>query len=137
MVKDSTDEVPPPGAGVDTLTSAVPTLATSAAAIEAISRPALTTVVGRGDPFQRATENASKPLPSMVSENAGSPARAPDGVSDVMVGTGFDTCASRASASNRRRRGTVVTPEGRLSAIGRPVRRKASRIAVTSAPGNA
>ena len=131
------DEVPPPGAGVDTMTSAVAALATSAAEIEATSRLALTTVVGRGDPFHRATENASKPLPSIVSENAGSPARAPYGVSDVMLGTGFGTRASDASASNRRRRGTVVTPDARVSATGKPVRRNASRIVVTSAAGNA
>src|SRR4029077_10601364 len=59
IVKGRADDVPPPGEGVDTLTRAPPTLAISAAAIWAISCLALTTFVGRGDPFHRATEKAS------------------------------------------------------------------------------
>jgi hypothetical protein len=128
IVKDSADEVPPPGAGVDTLTSAVPTLATSAAAIEATSRPALTTVVGRGDPFHRATEKRVEAA-AVDRQRKRRVARTRAGRRERRDGwNGLATCASRASASNRRRRGTVVMPEARVSATGKPVRANASRI---------
>jgi hypothetical protein len=51
MANSSVEDVPPPGAGVVTLTSALPTADTSASEIAAVSVLAFMKVVGRGDPF--------------------------------------------------------------------------------------
>src|SRR5882762_5030078 len=72
-------EVPPPGAGVTTVTCGVPAAATSAAAMAAVSCVALTKVVVRAVPFQRRLEPLTKPLPVSVSVKAALPA-------DVLVG---------------------------------------------------
>jgi hypothetical protein len=64
MVKVNEFELPPPGAGLKTVTAAVPAAAMSAAEISAVS--ALTVpllVVGRSLPFQRTTEPATKFVP--------------------------------------------------------------------------
>src|SRR5262245_21501916 len=53
---DSVFDVPPPGVGLTTVMFALPALATSAAAICAVSCPLLTNAVGRGLPFQFTTE---------------------------------------------------------------------------------
>src|SRR2546423_5097649 len=72
-------EVPPPGAGVTTVTCGVPAAATSAAAMAAVSCVALTKVVVRVAPFHLTVLPLTKPVPVTVSVKAGLPA-------DVLVG---------------------------------------------------
>jgi hypothetical protein len=72
-------EVPPPGEGVNTVTEAVPDVAISAALMAARSCVALTTVVGRAEPFQRAIDEAVNPLPVTVKVKPAPPTAAPDG----------------------------------------------------------
>src|SRR5688500_12911998 len=66
MVKVSAADVPPPGAGVDTVTRALPAVATSLALIAAWSWVPLTHVVGRPAPFQRTSDEATKLVPVTV-----------------------------------------------------------------------
>ena len=56
MVKARAPEVPPPGAGVNTVTEAEPAVAMSVAEIAAVSWVLLTKVVARAVPFQLTTE---------------------------------------------------------------------------------
>jgi hypothetical protein len=65
-VKARVAEVPPPGAGVTTLTGTDPAAARSAAVIAARNRLALTNVVVREAPPQRTTDEVAKPLPLTV-----------------------------------------------------------------------
>jgi hypothetical protein len=87
-VNVSAFDVPPPGAGLNTVTLAVPALAMSLAGIAAVTCVVLTYVVVRGDPFQRTTDELTRPDPFTVSANAGSPAITLLGDSDVRAGTG-------------------------------------------------
>src|SRR5438105_4729345 len=89
IVKVCVLEVPPPGAGVKTVTAAVPASATSVGAIAAVSCVGETYVVARSAPFQRTTEPATKFVPVTVSVNAGPPAIADTGFSPVVIGTGL------------------------------------------------
>ena len=82
-------EVPPPGEGLNTVTEALPVLATSEAVIEAVNWVALTNVVVRLEPFHRTTELEMKEEPVTVSVKSASPAFALVGLSDVILGTGF------------------------------------------------
>jgi hypothetical protein len=91
IVKVRALEVPPPGAGLTTVTWAVPAVAMSPAAMAAVSWVAETKVVARGLPFQRTTELELKPLPVTVSVNAALPAYAVAGLRLVVVGTGLLT----------------------------------------------
>src|SRR6266850_1178224 len=79
-------EVPPPGAGVTTVTDAVAAVARSAAGMAAVSCVALTKVVVRAAPFQRTVEPLPKLLPFTASVNAAPPTLALEGASDVSVG---------------------------------------------------
>lgn len=79
-------EVPPPGVGLNTVTCAVPAIATSPAGIAARNWVLLTKVVGRLVPFQRTTEPLTKPLPVAVSVKAPLPARTLAGEIEVSVG---------------------------------------------------
>jgi len=76
IVNDSAFEPPPPGAGLKTVTAAVPGLPTSLAGIDAERLVLLTTVVARFEPFHRTTELGTKPAPLTDSVNAASPALA-------------------------------------------------------------
>src|SRR5438093_197201 len=69
-------EVPPPGAGVSTVTGTLAAVAMSAAAIAAVNWAALTKVVVRAAPFQRTVEALVKPVPSTVSVKAAPPTAA-------------------------------------------------------------
>src|SRR5206468_457004 len=79
-------EVPPPGAGVTTVTEAVPALAMSAAVIAAVSCVALTKVVVRAAPFHCTVLPVTKPVPVAVSVKAAPPAVALVGDTEVSVG---------------------------------------------------
>jgi hypothetical protein len=81
-------DVPPPGAGVNTVTGIARGAARSAAEMAARSCVALTNVVVRSAPFQRTTEEATKPLPFTVRLVAPAPARAALGERLLTTGTG-------------------------------------------------
>ncbi len=73
-------ELPPPGAGVNTVTGTVPAVAMSEDRIAAVSLVADMKVVVRSDPFHRTTEPATNPLPSTVSVKPAPPAVADEGL---------------------------------------------------------
>src|SRR5437762_293802 len=79
-------EVPPPGAGVTTVTDAVAAVARSEAGMAAVSCVALTKVVVRAAPFQRTLAPMSYPVPVSVSVNPAPPTAALEGDSAVSVG---------------------------------------------------
>src|SRR5262249_53297239 len=91
IVNVAATEVPPPGAGLNTVTEAEPAAARSLAAIEAWSLVVLTNVVVRAAPFQLTTELVTKPVPFTASVNAALPATTTLGESDVTAGTGLFT----------------------------------------------
>ena len=63
IVKVCPPDVPPPGAGLNTVTLAVPALAISAAVMLACRDVAETNVVVRSEPFHRTIEPAMKFVP--------------------------------------------------------------------------
>jgi len=87
MTNAALPDVPPPGAGLVTVTCPVPTVAMSAAVIAAVNCVALTYVVVRLDPFQFTTDPLMNPVPVTVSVNAPVPAVALVGDSMLIVGT--------------------------------------------------
>src|SRR6266571_7832549 len=87
MVNVAAAEVPPPGAGLTTVTLAMPAAAMSVAGIAAVSCVAETNVVARAAPFQFTVEVLTKLLPLTVSTAAGPPADAPDGLMLPRTGT--------------------------------------------------
>ena len=89
MVNVKPFDVPPPGAGVTTVTCALPAVTMSLAGIAAVTWPAFTNVVVRAAPFQRTWEVPTKLLPFTVSVKAAPPAGVLVGASDVSAGTGF------------------------------------------------
>src|SRR5437773_3107220 len=91
MAKFRTPDVPPPGAGLKTVTSAVPALSRSEAGIAASRVIALKKVVGRLAPFHRTTEFRMKFVPDTVRVNAVPPAGLELGTSAVIVGAGAVT----------------------------------------------
>src|SRR5262245_62120173 len=88
IVKVSALEVPPPG--ITTLPCAVPAALMSVAGIAAVSCVALTNVVLRAVPFHCTTEPETKLLPFTVKVNAGPPAVALFGDSEVNAGAVTD-----------------------------------------------
>ncbi len=84
-------EVPPPGAGLVTVTLNVPAAAMSGAVIAAVNWVALTKVVVRAAPLKFTTEVETKLVPFTVSVNAAPPLAALVGERVVMVGTGLFT----------------------------------------------
>jgi hypothetical protein len=90
VVNVSALEVPPPGAGVKTVTIAVPTVAISGAVIAACRLVPETKVVVRGEPFQRTTEEEVKLEPVTVRVKAAEPAKAEVGLTAVTEGAGFE-----------------------------------------------
>ena len=95
MLKVCGFDVPPPGAGLPTVTCAVPAVAMSAAGMAAVSRVAETNVVARSAPFHRTTEPLMKFVPVTVSVNPGPPAVAVAGLRPVVAGTGFEALPDR------------------------------------------
>src|SRR5690349_4565742 len=82
-------DIPPPGAGLSTVTPACPGCAMSAVLTCIVSWVALTNVVGRLAPFHCACELAIKFTPLIVSVSAAPPAGAEAGPSVSIDGTGF------------------------------------------------
>jgi hypothetical protein len=87
MMNVAAAEVPPPGAGLTTVTLAVPAAAMSVAGIVAVSCVGETNVVARAAPFQFTVEPLTKLPPLAVSVAAGPPAVAPDGLMLPRTGT--------------------------------------------------
>src|SRR5262249_7669462 len=81
-------DVPPPGAGLKTVTCAVPATAMSPAGICAVNCVELTKVVGRSAPFQRTTEPLMKFVPVTVKVKAAPPVITAFGFKLVSVGAG-------------------------------------------------
>ena len=90
MVKLIGLEVPPPGAGLVTVTASVPVEAMLAAGMAAISCVELTNVVAGADPPKLTIETETKFVPLIVSVKAAPPARVPFGEIMVIVGVGLD-----------------------------------------------
>src|SRR5207245_660233 len=95
IVKVCELDVPPPGAGVNTVTVGVPATAMSAAGMAAVSWVAEANVVARAAPFHRTTDPVMKFVPVTVSVNPGPPAVAVAGLRPVVAGTGFEARADR------------------------------------------
>src|SRR5947207_694351 len=87
MVKGSTADLPPPGAGLFTATDASPVSARFAAGIVAVNCVALSQVVTRGVPFQSTVEVLLKFVPVRVMAVAALPAGALFVLRLVSVGT--------------------------------------------------
>jgi len=96
IVNVSAAEVPPPGAGFTTVTFAVPALAMSAEAMEAVSCILLTKVVVRAEPFHLSIELEMKLEPFTTSVHAAPPAVALEGVREVSCGAAFLTVKVKA-----------------------------------------
>ena len=82
-------DVPPPGAGFNTATLAVPAVAISAAVIVAASCVALAKVVAFDAPLKVTTDVATNPVPFTVSVKAAPLAVALVGETEDAVGAGF------------------------------------------------
>jgi hypothetical protein len=89
IVKVIAPDVPPPGAGSETVTEAVPASAMSPAGTAAVKLVPLTTVVTSAAPFQLIVEPVTKLVPVAVSVKPAPPATANVGPSDPSVGTGL------------------------------------------------
>jgi hypothetical protein len=88
MLKLKELEAPPPGAGLNTVTVAVPGAAMSLAGTCAVRGPLLS-VVGRSFPFQRTTELGAKFVPITARVKVCSPTGAQLGSRELIVGMGF------------------------------------------------
>src|SRR5438876_1305741 len=82
-------DVPPPGAGVNTVTEAVPAVAMSAVVICAVSCVLLPNVVARWLPFHCTMDELMKFVPVSASVKAAPPATTLLGDSELSVGLGF------------------------------------------------
>lgn len=90
-VKFEDAEIPPPGAGLVTVTLNVPVFAMSEALMVAVSLVALTYVVVRGDPAQSTTDVLTKFLPFTVSVKPELPTSMLFGEREVIAGLLFLT----------------------------------------------
>src|SRR5882672_549499 len=81
--------VPPPGAGLKTVTCTVPVTLRSVAGIAAVSWVADPNVVVRSVPFQRTTEPGTNPVPVTIRVNPGDPAMTDAGTSPDVAGVGL------------------------------------------------
>ena len=84
-------EVPPPGAGVTTVTDTVPAIAMSVAGTIAVNVVLVTNVVESGDPFQSAVEEAKKLDPLSVNVNCAPPAVVDVGLMESRTGVELRT----------------------------------------------
>jgi hypothetical protein len=89
MVKLTAFDVPPPGAGLDTVTAAVPAVAMAAAGIAAVNCVALTPVMVGVTPAKFTTELATKLVPFTVRVKAPPVTTALVGEIVVIVGVGL------------------------------------------------
>jgi hypothetical protein len=90
MVKFAAFEVPPPGAGLVTVTASVPAEAMVATGMAAVNCVEFTNVVAGADPPKLTVEAATKFVPLTASVKAALPAKAVFGEIVVTVGVGLD-----------------------------------------------
>ena len=91
MRNSAAGEVPPPGAGLNTVTAAEPLDSISPASMVAESCVGETKVVGRFSPFQRTTDPVAKPPPVTVRVKLDPPRVFEDGLSALIAGNGCVT----------------------------------------------
>jgi hypothetical protein len=91
MVKFIGLEVPPPGAGLVTVTASVSVEAMLDAGMAAVNCVESTNVVTGADPAKLTIEDATKFVPLIVSVKAAPPARLLFGEIVVIVGVGLDS----------------------------------------------
>jgi hypothetical protein len=89
IVNVKAPEVPPPGAGFETVTTAEPAEAMSVVVIAACKLVLETKVVARALPFHTTVEDETKFVPVTVSVNAALPTNAEFGLKDAAVGMGL------------------------------------------------
>jgi hypothetical protein len=89
MVNGELLQVPPPGAGLETVTWAVPAEAISVTRMAACNCVALMNVVVLADPFHLTVDPLMNPLPLTASVKARPPAVAVDGAKAVIEGDGL------------------------------------------------
>src|SRR5690242_20617680 len=89
IVNESPPVIPPPGAGVETVTRATPAVAISAAAIDAVNWLGPRKIVGRNELFHNTTEELTKFDPLTVRRKSPPPAVVLPGRSDEITGTGL------------------------------------------------
>lgn len=89
VVNVAPDETPPPGAGLNTVTVAVPPAAMSEARIAAVNCAPVTKVVERSAPFQRTMAPETKLDPFTVSVKPAPPAKPVVGAIELSTGTGL------------------------------------------------
>ena len=89
IVNDRVPDVPPPGAGLVTVTFAVPAVAISAAVMAAANCVALTNVVVLVAPLNFTSDVDTKPVPFTVRVKEAPPAVALVGEREVAVGAGL------------------------------------------------
>ena len=82
-------EIPPPGAGLDTVTMGAPTTLMSAAVIAACKLVLETNVVVRALPFHCTVEDGTKLVPVTVNVKPAPPVKAELGFKEVIVGAGL------------------------------------------------
>src|ERR1700676_1442134 len=78
-------EMPPPGAGFDTVMKIVPGVTMSDAKIVAVTLVLLTPVVARGLPFHFTTSPLPNPAPFTVSVNPGPPGAVAAGTTGLLT----------------------------------------------------
>lgn len=101
-------EVPPPGSGLNTKTTAVPSLSTSAAKMPAFNSVELTNVVLRACPPKNTVDPVTKFTPFTCKVKAVSFAIAEDGESEEIMGTGFNDVSGLRE---------IAKPPAKLSAV--------------------
>ena len=89
IVKVTAFDVPPPGAGLVTVTGTDPTVVTSVAGTVAVNCVALTKVVARAAPLNLTTEVLTNPVPFTISGKPAEPAKIMEGDSEVITGAGL------------------------------------------------
>src|SRR5690606_27002535 len=89
IVNVAAPDSPPPGAGLATVTLAVPAVATSPAPIDARSSVGDTNVVERAAPFHSTCASRTNPSPVTVSVSPPLPASTDSGKRPVTCGCGF------------------------------------------------
>ena len=93
--KKTTFELPPPGAGLTTVTEAVVAAEISEAGMAAVTLDLLTNVVARALPFHSTTAPETNPVPFTVSVKPAPPRATAVGLSGWLIkGTGFSTVAA-------------------------------------------
>ena len=127
IVNVAAGEVPPPGAGLNTVTWAVPELAMSVAVIAEVNCVVLTYIVVRAAPFQFTTELLMKPEPLTVRLKAVPPAVALLGERLVIVGAGLGALIVNAAAAE------APPPGAGLKTVTWAVPALAMSVAVTAA----